>query len=240
MLLAISPHSIEELGIEYNHARAFMNSLGIQAVVDRVVGSNPGGSADKATLSSAVRSAEHDFIKEVVDGSVEVLKSANRLFIGGALRFCPVRIYLRIIAASIFLLKALSLGTNAADLKTSLSYLESCIACLRASSLDEVDLASRYGVLLDLFLTKFQESMVPASVPHSLPTFLGTGASVDGMELDAQCGIGVTDEPSEMQEGWLALPLSQSLAPFSFWNDAPEMLDPEEHLWDAIWNLPSV
>ena len=215
-----------------------MNSLGVQAVVDRVIGNNPTGSADKATLSSSVRGVEYDFIKEVVDGSVQVLVSASKLFATGSLRFCPVRIYLRVISASIFLLKALSLGTQAADLRASLAYLEECIACLRASSLDEVDLASRYGSLLDLFLSKFKQGMVPASLPYSLPSFLG---SADGsLALDTQSGLGVADGSSEIPDDWLALPLSQSLAPFSFWSDAPELIDPEENLWDAMWNLPNV
>lgn len=219
-----------------------MNSLGVQAVVDRVQGTNPASTSFKTTLSSSVRKPEHAFIREVIDGSLQVLESAKRLFATGALRFCPVRIYLRVISASIFLLKAVSLGTNAADLKTSLAYLGDCIACLRASSLDEVDLASRYGSLLELFLAKFEQGMVPASAPHAVPVSFEPVVPSAGLDLDGQAqsgitgGLGGVDTP----EDWFALPLSQSMAPFTFWGEAGDVSDPDEHLWDAMWNLPSL
>jgi hypothetical protein len=252
---AISSPAVEELFIEYHHSRAFMNSLGAQAIVDRILGGNSTGTADPsihATLNSTVQGTEYDFIKEVVDGSVQVLEATRRLFAAGSLRFCPVRIFLRVIASSVLLLKALSLGTSTAHLKTSLSYLQECITCLKASSVDEGDLVSRYSTLLGVFLEKFEQGMVPASAPHALPTLLGQrplpnldgGQSYvdderphgdDGSSWPGGLGDAATDD-------WLALPLSHSVAPFQFWDGcaAPESMEAEGSFWDTMWNLPII
>ncbi|GJC94379.1 C6 transcription factor [Colletotrichum higginsianum] len=235
---AISPNAIEELHIEYHHAQAFLNSLGVQAIVERVMGSASASPTIRATLNSTVQGVEYDFIKKVVDGSVQVLRATQRLFVAGLLRYCPVRIYLRVIAASIFLLKALSLGTHAADLRSSLGCLHECIACLKASSLDDGDLAARYAALLEVFLAKFEQGMVPTSAPRISSMLLGQGElSVD----DSGEGLGGADEGwDDVPEDWLALPLSHSLAPFQLWGEAPETMEPEVSFWDAMWNLPQV
>ncbi|KAH6672671.1 hypothetical protein F5X68DRAFT_174890 [Plectosphaerella plurivora] len=246
--------AVEELCIEYHHSRAFMNSLGAQAIVDRILGGNVTGSTDPAihaSLNSMVQDADYDFIREVVDGSVQVLESTKRLFATGSLRFCPVRIFLRVIASSVLLLKALSLGTSTAHLRTSLACLQECIACLKASSIDEGDLVSRYSSLLRVFLAKFEQGMVPASAPHALPTLLGqrhlpslddNQSYMDDTQQSVDGGLGwpggATDTAAD---DWLALPVSHSLAPFQFWDGCavPEM-ETEGSFWDNMWNLPIV
>ncbi|KAF7552171.1 hypothetical protein G7Z17_g4494 [Cylindrodendrum hubeiense] len=238
----ISPTSFEMLSIEYNHLRAFMNSLGIQAVVDRVLGRRPPDATDTEILQSSITVTDYAFIKEVIDSSCQTLESVNRLFDAGTLRYSPVRIFLRIIMASIFLLKALSLGTRTADLEASLTILERSIEALRASSLDEMHLAARYGELLAMHVAKFRQGMVPALVPRGIPSVDSNGRWEFGSWVQSQqLGEGLGEISSlEGVDDWLALPFDASIAPFGFSGDVSDLPDIDDRSWDLLWNLPNV
>ncbi|KAF5004397.1 hypothetical protein FDECE_9117 [Fusarium decemcellulare] len=235
----LSSHAYEDLSIEFNYLRAFMNSLGIQAVVDRVLGGRPPNSIDSDILQSSITATDYSFIKEVIDSSCQALESVNRLFEAGTLRYCPVRVFLRIIMASIFLLKALSLGTRTTDLEASLGVLEKSIEALRASSLDEMHLASRYGELLEMHLERFRQGMVPTSVPRGIPPV--NHSSQWSFDNNVPQGDGTLgDVPMTAVDDWLALPFDPSIAPFGFSTDAPDLAEPEDRSWDFLWNLPNV
>ncbi|KAH7144519.1 hypothetical protein B0J13DRAFT_555417 [Dactylonectria estremocensis] len=238
----LSPTAFEVLSIEYHHLRAFMNSLGIQAVVDRVLGRRPPDANDTEILQSSITTTDYAFIKEVIDGSCQTLESVNRLFDAGTLRCSPIRIFLRIITASIFLLKALSLGTRTADFEASLAILERSIEALRASSLDEMHLAARYGELLATHLAKFRQGMVPASIPRGIPTAETNGRWDYGSGVQPQqLGEGLVDLSSlDTVSGWLALPFDASIAPFGFSGNVPDLSDFDDRSWDLLWNLPNV
>ncbi|KAM5356718.1 hypothetical protein ACJ41O_003364 [Fusarium nematophilum] len=236
----LSPHPFEDLSIEFNYLRAFLNSLGIQAVVDRVLGGRPPNSIDTDILHSSITATDYSFIREVIDASCQALESVNRLFEAGTLRYCPVRVFLRIIMASIFLLKALSLGTRTTDLEASLGVLEKSIEALRAArSLDEMHLASRYGELLEMHLQRFRQGMVPTSVPRGIPPVEG-GAHWDFGNAASQRNDTLGDVSMPAVDDWLALPFDPSMAPFGFSTDVPDLAESEDRSWDFLWNLPNV
>ena len=85
---------------------------------------------------------EYDFIEEVIDGSDAILslvislsesqhplQQANQQKL--LLQYLPIRIFLRIISSSVFLLKALSLGVRMAKLHESLRLLDQAILVLQ-------------------------------------------------------------------------------------------------------------
>ncbi|KAM5464482.1 hypothetical protein MauCBS54593_006997 [Microsporum audouinii] len=146
--------------IEYQFVRVYTNSIGMQAVVERVL-----NESDPDIVMDDVRQAnmdeiDYEFIQEVIDGSCSLLQKVTTLAENGALRFSPVRIFLRITSSSIFLLKALSLGVRNAKLQESLDILTKSIQALRSSSLDDIHLASRYATLLDSLLSRLRRSFV--------------------------------------------------------------------------------
>ncbi|EGE04445.1 C6 transcription factor [Trichophyton equinum CBS 127.97] len=146
--------------IEYQFVRVYTNSIGMQAVVERVL-----NESDPDVVMDDVRQAnmdeiDYEFIQEVIDGSCSLLQKVTTLAENGALRFSPVRIFLRITSSSIFLLKALSLGVRNAKLQESLDILTKSIQALRSSSLDDIHLASRYATLLDSLLSRLRRSFV--------------------------------------------------------------------------------
>lgn len=216
-----------------------MNSLGIQAAVDRVLGGRPPNSIDNDVLQSSITATDYSFIKEVIDSSCQALESVNRLFEAGTLRYCPVRVFLRIIMASILLLKALSLGTRTTDLEISLGVLERCIEALRASGLDEMHLASRYGDLLDMHLERFRQGMVPTSVPRGiLPVNQSSQWTFDSSAPQGDDALGDMSMPAA--DDWLALPFDPSIAPFGFTTDDLGLAEPDDRSWDFLWSLPNV
>ncbi|CVL02580.1 related to ARO80-positive transcription regulator of ARO9 and ARO10 [Fusarium mangiferae] len=232
-------HAYEDLTIEYNYLRVFMNSFGIQAAVDRVLGRRPPNSIDTDVLQSSITATDYSFIKEVIDSSCQALESVSRLFEAGTLRYCPVRVFLRIIMVSIFLLKALSLGIRTTDLETSLGILERSIRALRDSNLDEMHLASRYGELLDMHLEKYRQSLVPTTIPQGIRAVDQTSQWIfDTSVPPVDDSLGDLSMPAV--DDWLALPFDPSMAPFGFATDDPDIAEPEDRSWDFLWSLPNV
>ncbi|QGI75145.1 hypothetical protein CEK25_000051 [Fusarium fujikuroi] len=220
-------HAYEDLTIEYNYLRAFMNSFGIQAAVDRVLGRGPPNFIDTDVLQSSITATDYSFIKEVIDSSCQALESVSRLFEAGKLRYCPVRVFLRIIMVSIFLLKALSLGIRTTDLETSLGILERSIRALRDSNLDEMHLASRYGELLDMHLEKYRQSLVPTTIPQGIRAVDQTSQwTFDTSVPPVDDSLGDLSMPAV--DDWLALPFDPSMAPFGFATDDPDVAEPED------------
>ncbi|KAI7763145.1 hypothetical protein LZL87_012182 [Fusarium oxysporum] len=238
-VLSLSSHACEDLKIEFNYLRAFMNSFGIQAAVDRVLGRRPPNSIDTDVLQSSITATDYSFIKEVINSSCQALESVNRLFEAGTLRYCPVRVFLRTIMASIFLLKALSLGIRTTDLETSLGILERSIRALRNSNLDEMHLASRYGELLDMHLERYRQSMVPTTIPQGFHPVNQTSQWIfDNSVPPVDDSLGDLSMPAV--DDWLALPFDPSMAPFGFATDDPDVAEPEDRSWDFLWSLPNV
>lgn len=217
-----------------------MNSLGIQGVIDRALGGVRPASAqaNAAILNMPVNAIESEFIKEVIDGSCEILTSMNRFYESGTLRFCPVRIFLRVITASILLLKALSLGTRVTELQASLAVLETSISVFKTGTLDDMHIALRYGSLLEAYVIRFRQGMAPCTNSRDLSSFPSFVEWNDG-EVGALSGT-TTNDLCFPSGDWLSLPLDRSLAPFGLWGSSSDILDPEDRAWDMLWSLPSV
>jgi hypothetical protein len=104
-LLAQSEQSRLMLLIEWEYVRLYINSLALQAVAERessqVVGMD----------GQAVRISEEDavYIDHVVEASKSILNYMISEFAPrGYLRLSPVKVFLRIISAAVFLVKAIS------------------------------------------------------------------------------------------------------------------------------------
>jgi hypothetical protein len=191
------------LHIEYQYVRIYTNSLGMQAVVERTLAETDPDVPQEDNLSFNLEPRDYDFIQEVVDGSCQILEKVCQLSETGALRYSPVRIFLRITTSSIYLIKGLSLGSRTHKLQSSLDILEGAIRALRASkysptvwasnenltrlgTLDDMHLASRYATLLDLHVARLRESFVATSRPPRIPSRAAStdkGSTTTGMDF---------------------------------------------------------
>ena len=112
------------LEIEFEYVRVYINSLALQAVVERctsngsnMASNNPGSTSDPLTpgprdrtgsiaFSSLMGPQDQEYIKEVVEASRNLLRTVvEGLLPGDYLKHCPVRTYFRIISGAMFLLK---------------------------------------------------------------------------------------------------------------------------------------
>lgn len=194
----LNTNFVNILHIEYHYVRVYTHSFGMQAVVERVLAdahssSHPNSSNNNNdntyNNSSEIDSStnqhtnaeinldpiDHEFIQEVIDGSCQILKKVIELAQADKLRFSPVRIFLRVTSSSIFLLKALSLGVRHTKLQESLDVLEKSIQALRSNILDDVHLASRYAILLEVHLSRLRRNLVASSSSAAINK-LGAGA----------------------------------------------------------------
>jgi hypothetical protein len=238
----------------------------MQAVVERTLAETDPDVPQEDNLSFNLEPRDYDFIQEVVDGSCQILQKVCQLSETGALRYSPVRIFLRITTSSIYLIKGLSLGSRNQKLQSSLDILEGAIRALRASkqssilepclililpgTLDDMHLASRYATLLDLHVARLRESFVVSSRPPRLPsraasTDLKNASNTTGMDFLNSHNAGQSSLSSLAEnvtglmpdDDWLALPFDPAMAPFGLDNQQ-SFQGFDDGTLDFIWNLP--
>ncbi|TRX88005.1 hypothetical protein FHL15_011107 [Xylaria flabelliformis] len=173
------------LTIEYEYVRIYVNSLALQAVVERCTTNATGASSSNdgshgprgvngnAELSPQTQNylgnlpighlgrfgaADQEYIKEVVLGCRSLLGTVvDGLFKGGYLKHAPVRTYFRIISGAMFLLKTFALGAPKSDVETSISLLDRTVHALRTCVVDDVHLGTRFGDLLESLTTRLRD-----------------------------------------------------------------------------------
>ncbi|KAJ4348051.1 uncharacterized protein N0V89_009423 [Didymosphaeria variabile] len=235
------------LCIEYQYVRIYTNSLGMQAVVERTLAETDPDGPQEDILPLNLEPRDYDFIQEVVDGSCQILQKVVQLYDSGALRYSPVRIFLRITASSIYLIKALSLGSRNQKLQSSLDILDAAIRAMRSSTLDDMHLASRYATLLDLHVARLRENFVVSARPPRIPS-RGTSlennmtAGMDFLNNHNAGTSGIASLANDVNglmpdDDWLALPFDPAMAPFGL-DSNPSFQGFDDGTLDFIWNLP--
>ena len=157
------------LCMEYNHVRVHANSLGLQAIFERAA-------VETDPVSVHISTTDYQFVSNVVDSCLNVLRITTKLHQSGVLRFAPVSVFMRVTSASVFLLKGLGIGAKNSRLQEALGTLTLTIDALKASKPDDLHLGARYAELLETHLLQLQEKFVPAAKP---PMFHGASLSVD-------------------------------------------------------------
>lgn len=169
------------LTMEYEHVRFYINSLALQAVVDRCTyfnntkASNRPTSANGAVNGNGNGTNNHallmqmspkdlGFINEVVDASRALLRCVvEKMLPGGHLKHAPVRIYLRILSASMFLLKTFALGAPEEEVMVSITLIDQTVEALRSASVDDVHLGLRFADLLETLTKRIRSRFVRMS-----------------------------------------------------------------------------
>lgn len=135
-LFKLPPYITHILSIEYEYVRIYVNSLSLQAVVERCTtyagaqsnspetqnyfGKLPMGSLGEYS------DADKAYVREVVDGSRNLLRIVvHNLLPGDYLKHAPVRTYFRIISGAMFLLKTFALGASKSDVTISIELMVS-------------------------------------------------------------------------------------------------------------------
>jgi len=155
------------LTIEYEYTRVYVNSLALQAVVERCTHNTPqqshaqpnglgasstrkddGGAIPFSTLVKWYGNDRHH-IREVVDASRNVLKVVVEGLYPDYLRHAPVRTFFRIVSVAIILLKTFALGATEDDVAITLGLLDRAVFALRTSIVDDVHVGNRFADLVE-------------------------------------------------------------------------------------------
>ena len=217
---------------------------------------------------------EYDFIEEVIDGSDAILslvislsesqhplQQANQQKL--LLQYLPIRIFLRIISSSVFLLKALSLGVRMAKLHESLRLLDQAIVVLQSGGWDDdFHLIAQYATLLEIHVSRLRQTFASSSRLEKEKEVECRNERPDQEEtrdintIDQPAPVGeeattttttTTWDPSMIDWAnqidhpgdWLSLPLDSLMAPFGSWDGGLAMDADSGYLdLDFIWNLP--
>ncbi|EJT81017.1 hypothetical protein GGTG_01006 [Gaeumannomyces tritici R3-111a-1] len=180
----LPPYIRHILTIEYEYVRIYVNSLSLQAVVERCT--NHAGQATTAgaeQLSPQTQNyfgklplgslggfgvADQEYVKEVVDGSRNLLRTVvDGLLPNDYLKHAPVRTYFRIISGAMFLLKTFALGAPRSDVELSIGLMDRTVDALRNCVVDDVHLGKRFADLLESLTSRLRNRFIhaPATGP---------------------------------------------------------------------------
>ncbi|KAI1489214.1 hypothetical protein F5X96DRAFT_670941 [Biscogniauxia mediterranea] len=172
------------LTIEYEYVRIYVNSLALQAVVERCTANAGGASSGDAAHNGNIANGnvelspqtqnylgnlplthlggfsveDQEYVKEVVQGCRNLLKTVvDGLLKDGYLKHAPVRTYFRIISGAMFLLKTFALGAPKSDVEISITLLDRTVHALRSCVVDDIHLGTRFGDLLESLTTRLRD-----------------------------------------------------------------------------------
>ncbi|KAM5353943.1 hypothetical protein ACJ41O_000593 [Fusarium nematophilum] len=176
------------LTIEYEYVRIYINSLSLQAVVERCT-NQAGHTASSGHNGSSAPNGhpqlspqtminygklplgqlggftvdDQEYIREVVEGSRNLLRTVvEGLLPGDYLKHAPVRTYFRIISGAMFLLKTFALGAPRSDVRMSIELMDSTVEALRNCVVDDVHLGIRFADLLESLTSRLRNRFIQA------------------------------------------------------------------------------
>lgn len=189
----LPPYMRHILMIEYQYVRIYVNSLSLQAVVERCT-NNPTGAVGVTNLSpqtlmnygklplgqlGGFTVNDQEYVREVVDGSRCLLRTVvEGLLPNGYLKHAPVRTYFRIISGAMFLLKTFALGAPRSDVRISIELMDATVEALRYCVVDDVHLGIRFADLLDTLTSRLRNRFIQA--PTAAQGSAGTATPGDG------------------------------------------------------------
>lgn len=205
--------------IEFEYTRVYLNSLALQAVVERCTHNTPlqthaqpnglgsangiatndnGNAIPFSTLVKWYANDRH-YINEVIDASRNVLKIVvEGLHPGGYLRHAPVRTFFRIVSVAIILLKTFALGATEEDVAISLNLLSDAVDALRQGIVDDVHVGNRFADLVETLTHRIRSRFVRLAANGS------SGISRAGSEGPIQAPLMPPPAPLGQATGHLA------------------------------------
>ncbi|KAH6876743.1 hypothetical protein B0T10DRAFT_448242 [Thelonectria olida] len=249
----------DTLLIEFYHLKACTGAISIQAVVARAssAGFTTANANPDEVLSSFITPKDARFLQEVISDTKKVLHIATMSAFKTQLPCAPARIKISVISSSVFLLKALSVGSTHTDVNEALYILDQCTSTLNSSPPDDMDFALRYAALIEKHTTQFRAHLTAARGQVSgeqparavLPSGVSNGegeaygpdpymTSLDRQQPEYNLGF-VGFDASNGGDAWVSLPFDSSIAPFSGGCDQVSLgLDVDS--LNFFWSLPDL
>ncbi len=224
----LPPYIRHILTIEYEYVRIYINSLSLQAVVERCTsnaggGSGPGGSVSGHSgpqLSPQTQNyygrlplgqlggfgaEDQEYVREVVNGSRNLLRTVvEGLLPGDYLKHAPVRTYFRIISGAMFLLKTFALGAPKSDVEMSIQLMDDTVKALRDCVVDDVHLGIRFADMLQTLTGRLRNRFIHAPPPPVSTDGRSPGPTTTHDLANGNSGMNGLAHAAQ-HEGWLKL-----------------------------------
>jgi hypothetical protein len=187
------------LAIEYNYAQVRCNSFGMQVQVEHMTSngqrttSQPSGDRGSTDASPTGTTA---YAENVTLHCCALLTTILDLHAEQALRYAPVRVFMRTVAASVLLLKTLAIGVRTRQLKPALEILDRVVRALESSAVDDVHLARHYSTLLDSCLQRARSSFAAGSMRAATPAWVTPTRNVNPHGTQAATAAAAIDHPA--------------------------------------------
>ncbi|KAJ9604202.1 zinc finger transcriptional activator [Cladophialophora chaetospira] len=180
--------------MEYEYARLYINSLGLQKVVESWV--EGGATMRRATLLK-ISEENKPFIVEVTEAALSILDLViDGIAVQGFLRNAPVRTYLRSLSGMMFTLKRFSLGIHEELVRKCLQRLERTTELLSEQVVDDVHLASSTSRLVQNIVNNVKQTLIRVQIS-------GTGSAGPSREQSLPAsphGHDGTNDPHSQQQ----------------------------------------
>jgi hypothetical protein len=216
-------HGLQKiLAIEYNYAQVRCNSVGMQVQVERMQSNGQTSTSGLASDSTSVDTSPAvatAYAENVTTHCCALLTIIVDMHTQQALRYAPVRVFMRTVAASVLLLKTLAIGVRTRQLKSALDLLDRVVRALESSAVDDVHLARHYATLLNSCLQRARSSFATVSMRAATPgwatptqtanTYGDQAAAATAADFTGQNdSTGTNVDPAFGLEGdhWWALP----------------------------------
>lgn len=232
----------------------------MQAVCERTVAEQCGNASTLSGLPTPLDAGDQGYIQEVISGSCDMLEKVISLAERNMLRLAPVRVFLRITTASVYLLKAMGIGVRNGQLKHALSVLHRSVHALKSNVVDDMHLANTYPVLLETHIKRLEKGFLasakrgssrrsagnrrvsqprrdqprPSNDPtprHNVDETMSGNTPLDWDNLS------MNFEGALTENDWLSLPFDPTMAPFGPSGLSGAGLDNDG--LNFIWNLPT-
>jgi hypothetical protein len=232
--------------------------VAVQAVVEKAAVANTGPSPHLDTVFES-QTSSHDakFLSQVARDAEEVLRLAALTDFTENLPYAPTRLRISVVSSSVFLLKAISVGSRSTDTADILLTLEQSARALQQLAPDDMCFASRSAMLIEKQTARLRESLAPnrdkrntrrSSAETGTQTFneQNTDYSNDMTDLTDQNVLGGMmdfdgfDSTALISDAdaWLTLPYDYNMAPFNTTSDAMSLGFEVDSL-DFLWTLGS-
>lgn len=250
--------------LEYFHLRACSAAIAVQAVVEKTAIANTASVPDGSTTAFALHTSPQDakFLQGVANDAGEVLRLATLTDFKQHMPYVSTRLRSVVVSSSVFLLKAVSVGSRGADIDPLLSTLEQSARVLQQLAPDDMCFASRSAMLIEKQTAQLRKSLVPSRDLAQIPSAHHQTANLDEcvhhgqQNFDEMGTLHATDntashhtfpgamtmdglEPMGMDAGvdmWMTLPYDYGMAPFGSDPEAMSFGFELDSL-DFLWNL---
>lgn len=233
--------------VEFHYSQIYCNSVGMQAACERAF-------LDRDTLHSGgvatltIYPQDQCYSDHVIMHSCALLEKVVMLSETGRLRYAPVRIYIRVTTATIFLLKALAIGARNEQVISALAMLDRIIGALELSVVDDMHLANDYAALMRTYVDKLQKAL---KTDYSGTRFIW--AHNGGSKADSRLAQGVDCDDGNNSMGsseaenahprledndWFSLPFDPTMAPLFPCGDPESSLSLMQDVnMDFLWKF---